>query len=319
MQLTACDREAVFARQHLDLTRRALCALSGSPEPGSARSVHVHRISHLLRAVLPREGVGESLERLEVLTETIRLPRGYWLPSPVRCVDAHGVQIVLAPHPTSDLRKMLDVPIFVAGSGRVTEVAPQGVPQQDYWSWTAAPRDTSLWANAMLAELRGRLRETTLDAAGIDIHAAPGSTGPQSSKEVGQWVRLSALKTFSGETLCRARVGLKAYRYFFAAISHGVITHESEVQPRHRARLRFGLDLSNGNRHRIRVRRKGDALQFELYRPLPSEELRLIHALCTSYSDDGGVVRQVIEVDRKYFMPILVGMRHIGIDLELDE
>jgi hypothetical protein len=316
MQKTAYDRESSFARENVDLVRRALCALAGSPDPAFPGPVHTHRISHLLRAALPRDGVGNALERLEVLTEAVRLPRGYWLPAPIRCVDAYGVFLILAPLSTSDLHKLVGAPLAVAGSGRVATAIPPEVPPQDYWSWIAAPRDTALWASAVLEELRGRLRATTLDTASIDIHAAQGSEGQPTSKEVGRWLRLGSLKSFSGLTLCRARVGPRAFRYFFASISGGVITHEADIQPDQRARLRFGLDLLSGNRHRIRGHPKGDALQFEFYRPLPIEELRLIHALCICYSDDA---HQVIEVSRRYFVPIRESMRSIGIDLELEE
>ena len=233
-------------------------------------------------------------------------------------VYAYGVFLIIAPLSTGDLGKVIGVPVAVAGSGRVATVAPPEVPQQDYWSWLAGPQDTVLWARAVLEELRGRLKATNLDAASIDIHAAQGSDGQSTAKEVGRWLRLSALKTFSGETLCRARVGLRAFRYFFAAISRGVITHEAEIQLDQRARLRFGLDLLSGSRHRIRVHARGDALQFELYRPLPAEELRLIHALCICYSEDADDARQIVEVNRKYFAPIQESMRSIGIDLELE-
>jgi hypothetical protein len=310
------DRAPPFTRESLDLVRRGLCALAASPDPAFPRPVNTHRISHLLRAAVSRDVVGDALERLEVLTESIRLPYGYWLPAPLRCVDAYGVLLVLAPLSTSDLGNAIGEPLAVAGSGRVATVVPPEVPRQDYWSWVGAPKDTVLWTNIVLEELRDRLRATTLDPVSIDIHAAEGSEGQPTSKDVGQWLRLDSRKSFSGQTLCRARVGLRAYRYFFAAISSGVITHEADIQPDQRARLRFGLDLLSGNRHRIRVHSKGDALKFELYRPLPSQELRLIHALTICYADGA---RHIIEVSRQYLAPIRESMRSLGVDLELRE
>jgi hypothetical protein len=316
MQKTAYDRESSFAHKNLDFVRRALCALAGSPDPAFPRPVHIHRISHLLGGILARDDVGHALERLEVLTESIRLPRGYWLPAPLRCVDAYGVLLILAPLSTSDLRRFVGQPLTVAGSGRVVSAVPEDVPRQDYWSWTAAPQDTALWTSTMLEKLRGLLRATTLDAASIDIHTAQRPEGQATSKEGGRWLPLSSQRWFSGQTLCRARVGLRAFRYFFASITRGVITHEAEIQPVQRARLRFGLDLMSGTRHRIRVHSEGDTLHFEFYRPLPTEELRLIYALCICYSDGA---RQVIEVSRKYLLPIQESIRSIGIDLEFHE
>jgi hypothetical protein len=316
MQDPAYDQAPSFPRDRLDLVRRALCALAGSPNPSFPRPVHIHRISHLLRVVAERDDVEAALGSLELLTECIRLARGYWLPAPARYVDAYGVIIILAPLSTADLRKLVDVTVTVAGIGRVSASDQLRLPRQDYWSWIAAPKDIVQWTNTVLSKLRRRLSATTLDVADIDIHAARAQNGQPATKEVGRWVPLRGFKAFSGQTLCRARVGPRGYRYFFASISRGAVTHEAEVPPALRARLRFGLDVLGGSRHRIHVQSSKDKLRFELYRPLPAEEQRLIHALCVADSYEG---RTIVEVNNSYRAPILESMRSIGIDLELQE
>ncbi len=316
MQDAVDDRRPSFPAEILDIVRRAICALSGSPDPALPRPVHIHRISHLLRVAVGRNDIGAALDSLEILTESIRLARGYWLPAPVRCVDAYGVLIILAPLCTNDLQKTVDVPVNIAGLGRVAQSSPTAVPRQDYWSWVAAPKDIHHWTNATLEALRSRLTATALDVASVDVHASRRDTGRVSSDDIGRWTRLGEIRTFSGEALCRARLGLRSYRYFLASISRGVVTHEAEVRTDQRARLRFGLDLLAGSRHRIKVDSDNDILKFEMYRPLPIEEQRLVNALCyVGVRED----RSIVVLKRKYFTPIRESMRSIGIDLELQE
>jgi UvrD-like helicase C-terminal domain len=219
MQDAPDSRVRSIGAKDLDLARRALCALSHSHELRLARPVHVHRIAHLLREYLRDEAVGTLLERLELLTETVRLARGYWLPAPVRCVNARGVILIVAPFATTDLGKLTGRPIELAGSGRVVDGVPPGVPEQDFWSWTAAPRDTAKWTTELLTDVRNRLRETAMDSASVDAHVARGPRRELSATEVGRWVSLRELQSFSGQSLCRARVSRASYRYFFAKIS----------------------------------------------------------------------------------------------------
>jgi len=316
MQDAGDDQTPSLSAEILDVVRRALCALSGSPDPSFPRPVHIHRISHLLRLIVARDDVGIALDRMEILTESVRLARGYWLPAPVRCVDAYGVLLILSPLCTSDLQKTIDVPVNMAGLGRVAEANPVAVPRQDYWSWVSAPKDIRHWTSITLEALRGRLTATSVDIASIDVHAFSRESRRISSGDVGRWTRLSELRGFSGEALCRARLGQRGYRYLFALISCGVVTHEAEIRTEQRARLRYGLDILAGGRHRIKVDAGGDVLRFELYRPLPIEEQRLVNALCYVGARDG---RAIVKLKRKYVAPIRESMSAIGIDLELQE
>jgi hypothetical protein len=267
-----------FSRNQLDKVRQAICALSATSKGSLSKPVHFHRVRHLIRYLVDKEALQHALTRMEVLTEAISIGNGFWLPAPVRYVAIGGAYLILAPLTTNLLLKSVNPPISEVGSARVSSTRPVGLSEQGYWSWTGAPEDTMGWAAALLESAKKSLNPTSIDPSTVDVHAFSPET-VAAPKRPGMWKLLQKMGEFSGLALSRVRLSATAYRYLIAQISDGVLTHESPVRHGDRARLRYALDAMNGRRHSIAIRQHGDRYHFELYRPIPFEEMRAIHAL----------------------------------------
>jgi hypothetical protein len=299
--------------EHLDVVRDALCAVSGSPSGTISRPAHVNRISHLTRTILDEQRAGIFLERLRLLSECFRLAQGYWLPAPIRFVNAHGILLILAPHSTRELSRTLSAHVTTAGDARTCDVAPPGIPEQTLVSWIGAPMDTALWTKSFLERARNRLVRTSLDSDVVDVHAAPRDSASTLLRAPGRWLRVSEADDFSGVSLCRTRLDGPSFRYFLAHVSAGTVTHEAEIDGKLRARIRYGLDLLAHRHHRIQLLQHSDSYTFELYRPLPTEELRLVHAVSLSVSHGA---RLHVRVQSQFMDCIQRTLRPLGILFE---
>lgn len=312
MQDATTVASPTLAKEHIELARAAVCSLSTQPDGALSAAVNIHRIRHLLRGLMDSSTILAALQRMELLTEVVSLPNSYWLPVPIRFVDILGTYIVIGALPLEMLVRTTTREISLVGSGRISAGRPLATPEQDYWSWTGAPKDTLEWANKQLKDARDRLAETSIDALQVDVHSVPQ---PQ-AKSVGRWKALTRLPDFTGQALCRCKLGATSYRYLFAQIKKGELTHEAEIKREHRARLRYALDSFEGCAHAYIARLSAGHYHFQLYRPLPIEESRALHALAWCETDGSTlIVRFVPEMLR----PIREVLSPLGIRLETIE
>ena len=282
--------------ESVESTRMALCALSCEGD-NRARAVHTLRITHFARAACPDAQPRVDLEEMIGLCEVARLEAGYWVPVPPTTVDLGGWTMLLAPHPSKELERVLGVQINCFGLARIYKGRMDlNWPRRTVAHWTRIPADTNIWTQAQLDCHRSELLSTRHEGGRVEFYrAAPRRRGQLPRR----WLPLSKsadLPTPETLVLFREFDGSRVSRYFIGMQKDGQLTHETPLRCG-LVRLQFGLEMLAGSRQSLSVTQDGTSLKIRLTRALPPEERVLFIALTSVQSSDAFTdIRIPIEV-----------------------
>lgn len=294
----------------LEIVRGALSSLAYCSVT-KARPVHVHRLRWFVDRIASETDTASLLDELELVRDAQRLPGGYWMPSPSRCVPIELDQIVVSTATTVELRRQWGDAITIAGISRVASGTQVRIATESLEAWMGAPPDTRQWAAQVFNAARGSLQRADFKADDIEVFLPLGRLrGPG-------WERCpSALQRIEDDALvlCRSAPGVPVTPMFIARCSRQGLTHQASVRPSDRRRLRWGASLLMG--HRVKVpllQEDGEGARFDVFRELPTEETRLLSALGTIERPADGGAR--FRVQRKFLPVIRRTLARLGIDL----
>ncbi len=296
--------------------RAALWALSAE----ASEPVYVTRLLHAARPLagaMPFETVederdgdpalrllGGALAELHAIGDVASLPRGRWLPAPLRCVPLVAVRrwLLLGGWPTSRLPTALRQSMEHNGVARLLVEAPAELgfplPVQDQDDWARAPRESLAdWTRGVIQG--ATLRHFDDPQVTFDCYAPSVALN---SLQYYRWVTDS--KTLpDGRYLARQRAKRGPTSYSLVEVRSGkvVATGSLDLREGDVRRLIYGLDFLAGHPVRVRVTRTRTAWIFELRNELPSAEHRLFTALGRLHlSPDGSYYPRRWEVAARY-------------------
>jgi hypothetical protein len=312
--------------------RAALWALT----TGGSQPVYITRLLHAARplaapAALETSGsvsddeaeltlLSQALDELEALGDVASLPRGRWLPAPLRCVPLPTIRrwVLLGGRPTGRLPAGLRESLEHNGVARLLTAAPieLGLPLaiEEEADWTRAPREPLReWARRVMED--ASLRPFDVPEAAFELYApAVGHSTLQYSRWVSNQKALP-----DGRYVARQRVQRGPTSYSVLELRGGRVVatgpldlHEGDVR-----RLLYGLDSLAGRQVRVRVTPSGTAWVFELRNELPSAEHRLFTALGRLHlPPDGAYYPRRWEVANTYARQAAQALR--ALDVRLD-
>lgn len=297
-----------------EIVRASLCALAFKDRE-SAVPVHIHRLRHLCYKFGFEEDLIPVLRsKLMLIRECQDLGHGFWFPIPPRIVPLDGVNLIVAPCTTEELKFTVSKKIELAGVGRVLDHQYScDLRVQSFESWCRAPSSLSDWATKTINELRNKLYPTLHPEGLVEVYIDWQPFGCNSRETiVGRWRNVTSLKknTDKNVGLCRLRVG-QVWRYFFGAFKDGWITHEAHIDKScDLNRLIHGLDFLSGNYHKLFFEKSKGAISFSLPRAIPKEEYRLVVALCRKLNVEGKSAKFIL--DEKFSGNVQKSLEKLG-------
>lgn len=236
---------------------------------------------------LPEDLVRDGLSDLELVGDVAALPKGYWMPAPLRLVSLPGSRqwLLVGGVPTHCLPAWLTSQVKPLGVTRIMlDSAPepeQQLPIQSLDDWCRTPQEpVDVWASRVLAQ--SKLGSVEQLQGAVEYYAPRISRpfGAQSPLHYYRWMP-DAGKLPDQRYLARLHIGHKRYRYMVAAIDRGKLSSIGSIQLEDGdiRRLLYGIDALEGCPVQARVIHTGDARIFKLENELPRSEYRLFAAL----------------------------------------
>jgi hypothetical protein len=269
----------------------------------------------LLRAVL---------EQLELLGDVAALPRGRWLPAPLRAVPLSESRrwLLIGGCPTSALPPVLQDALDHTGATRISRHDPAALsvslPVQPEGEWCRLPEEAlDAWTRQVMD--RAEVRPFAGPAHPLECYA-PGVQGLQTSRSTVQFRRwteqISRLP--DGRYLARQR-GPFGYSYGIAGVKGGSVVSFGDLPPDARdvRRLQYGCDLLAQRPVQARVECHGDGTyEFRLANELPGPERRLFTALGRLLPNaDGKYYPRRWQIAASYAPKAAQALRRLGVRL----
>lgn len=311
--------------------RAALWALSAE----GTEPVYITRLLHAARPLVPvpletaddesendpaLRVLGETLNELEAVGDVAPLPRGCWLPAPLRCVPLPMIHrwILLGGRPTHRLPRVLRESLEHNGVTRLLTADPAQLgimlPVQDQEDWTRAPRKPlPEWTRGVVEG--ATVRPFDDPEATFDCYAPGVALG---NLQYYRWVT-DPNTLPDGRYLARQRAKRGPATYSLVQVRRGrvVATGSLDWDEGDVRRLLYGLDSLAGHPVRVRVTRAGAAWVFELRNELPSAEHRLFTALGRlCLPPDGAYYPRRWEVAARYAVQAARALRHLDVQLD---
>jgi hypothetical protein len=248
----------------------------GYVSPNRTREIHVLR----LRNAFDRAGIGSSLRYvlrvLDLMREVQQLKDGYWMPTPPRLVPLEDTGILIAPSPTSELKRHFAA-VERAGYARVvSHIREIDLPRQTINEWAGLETvDTKSWACEVVRNASKEMSPTVepQNVEYFSVHRISGHSVPHWSAGA------RAAATPDGKIVfCRTRLTENYYRYFWASAKKGKVALESPP-PTEIDRLQYGIAALIGCPITVLLGANGDGVLLRLFAPVPRPERRLLLGL----------------------------------------
>ena len=298
------------SRDLIDVLRASLCVLTYR-SPSEFEPVHIRRIKSYCERFDLSQDIKPYLEILRLIREYEDLGDGYWAPTPQRLVKLPSCELVIAPNPTTELKRWFGDSIQVAGFARVViSGSVTALPEQTADDWIGSPSDLSQWTQEQLNHAKNNLRPTVHPEGRIEVYFpwAQATNSGRVARE--RWVELEKLNLDeSDEPLLCKIAGITGTRWFFAVTRAQRIVAECEIGHSEKLRLLYGLDALHGTSATVRVSKDGHQRRITLSMPIPKEEQRLLLALARRGEDDG---QEYYEFDSHYCAALEFGFRRLG-------
>jgi hypothetical protein len=236
---------------------------------------------------VPPFGIRDVLDELQALGDVALLPKGRWLPAPLRVVPLRSIRAwaLVGGRPSHLLPSTAGAAARTVGAARLLQTDPRELglllPEQPEEDWCRIPPEPiDLWAARVINEAR---LVADSGEASVEVYvptAGPGSPIPPGCFQTRRWLaRLTDVP--DGRYLVRSRSRFGQTRHAVAQLAGGrlVATGPLELGTGDVRRLLYGLDAIADNPIRVEETRHGQARAFVLRDELPRAELRLLTAL----------------------------------------
>lgn len=266
---------------HLEFARGALCSMS-FVSANTSREVHVTGLHDQFDRAGIAPSMTDALGTLQFLREAEPLDGGFWTPATTRVVDLDGKHCLLVGiHPTVELRRHFGSTCR-AGAGRVTAAAEvSDLPKQLLAAWRGSDgRGASAWARSTIESAMEKFAPS-IEEESLEAFATKPGNGVTGRRHEPVWVRAreSAICTWHGVGLFRARTSATRYRYFLGR--HKSKSAFLEGPPaREPGRMQCGLAALQGQALTIKMASAGNAVSISLPLRAPTSLRRLLVALC---------------------------------------
>lgn len=273
-------------------------------------------------------GLRGVLEELEAVGDVAQLPRGRWLPAPLRFVQFTAIHqwVLVGGYPTHLLPAALRVELTHIGVARLIPRDPAelgvALPCQSETAWCAAPREpVTAWARRVL-DSAVVLPFTEHDTA-LEFYSpsAARAAGAGKMLQYFRWTQ-NANALPDGRHLARIPFHQFYHRHLVAEVRGGrvVATGPLELYEGDLRRMLYGLDAEAGLPVTVSVKRTENAYYFELRNELPRAEYRLLMVLGRLHlPPDGRYYPRTWEVPSRYAAQAVAALRRLGIQLQPDK
>ena len=264
-----------------------------------------------------RELTRQKLEDLETIQDFICLPRGYWLPTPLRHVPLKRQNdvLIVGGVPTRRLFQHLDSDaIRISGHTRHTSTAQACLLPycQDFEEWCGIPaQDLQTWTQDIIEQVTMVPGEQMVNAYSLYVP----------SPENMQYYRWQEFPSSfeDGYYLLRQKTLYDSNIYYLGRFEHGQLTKVSlsSLQNLLVRRLQYGFDLLTGYPTEVHCRKDAYNSLFVLRNALPHAEQRLFTALGSILPNEDGKYyprRWLIHSD--FHKEAIDALRHLGIRIE---
>lgn len=294
----------------IEVARAALICFFFHPsrEPSP---VHTLKLRGFFGNYYPTNQLDEAMTALSYMKEVVRLPNGYWAPTPIRKVDLGKFSLILAPHTTEELARIISTKIRVAGYARTceNEEALTLLPSESLNDWLGCPKCLKEWSINLLQIANDNLTPSTSVGRAIQFY------DPQKNYSTHlRWKTLTGLNSFSNSAdlkLLRERTSFGQTRYFFGEIKNGKIHREAPDFNFDYVRLQYGLDLMAGVEGTYSLFTDDQTIVLRFFRRLPEAELRLIMAL--SHQKESKKADRNYELSINHYLPVEACLKNLGL------
>lgn len=241
------------------------------------------------------EFLRQVLEDCELIGDVVSLPKGMWLPAPVRAVHLSrlGCWLLVGGVPTAQFPPAVRERLEYKGAARLLAQEPGSLnvsaPIQSSEEWLRAPADDLLhWTRKTMDE--AEIKPFSAQDGGFRFYA-PGSPRFLSSKDnlqINRWHESVKIMP-DGRCLFRQTTAFGAVRYGIAEIRSAKIAAAEYVDLRDGGarRLMYGLDAIAGCRTRCRRESAGGDHVYILNNEVPGPERRLLATVGQLRKNDG--------------------------------
>lgn len=262
----------------IEVVRAALSCFFFHPTE-QPKPVHTLKLRAFFSNYYPPNQLEGNMNTLVFLKEAVKLPNGFWAPTPLRKIDLGKFSIILAPYTSTELARVISTEIITTGYGRISEdiEALKHLPSENLNDWLGNPISLKDWINDLLNYVNANLTKSTSAGRAIQFYA------PQKNSTAHlNWRTLEADSSPSIQSnlyLLRERTTFGQTRYFFGEVKSRKLLRETPDFNFDYIRVQYGIDFLADI--------KGVYLQFSeekttvirLLRRLPQAENRLITAL----------------------------------------
>lgn len=263
----------------VEIARAAISALCYASADRS-REAHTISIKSAFERAGDPGGYRYGLSALSLVREIQQLPRGFWIPTPVRAVELGEFSLVVASVPTH----RLEYEIPGAKRAGVSRIVPSAqcshLERQDFSSWVGhTPTDPRLSTlnelSKLVAELRPTVQNARLEYFRVDVgrHGYGGAPRFRWHTEPG-----NPLPIDDSAFLCREQRGQSGYRFCLVRRRSGKVQEEAPVSGRP-TRLQFGIALVEGKPIQIDYAIREATVELIIPESLPKAEYRFIEAI----------------------------------------
>ncbi len=227
------------------------------------------------------------LDDLAAVGDIVELPRGRWLPAPLRLVTLAQTKrhIVLGGTPMILLSKDIRQQVLLSGVARVLPPAASGATllaaRQTEADWLRYPHGSiDTWANTILKNHTLQQYSGTISNTVCYYPIASSRSLKNDSPQYFRWVRPDDVKQ-AGRYLLRYTPPQAPVNYWVGQIDSRRVVSAAELVliDGDLRRLKYGLDLLAGTPVKVRLYKTDDLWTFELNSELPAAEHRLFTAL----------------------------------------
>jgi hypothetical protein len=269
----------------------------------------------------PKEVIRTALEELELVGDVARLPGGYWLPAPLRCVPLHAVKrwLLVGGRPVHSLPAELASGLEYSGAARFATSECVGLPTESEEAWCRFPKEPlEEWTKKIIGGMG--LKELDdpdlkLEFYGAGIAKVPGGLN---AFQLHRWTPLAASLP-DGRYLVRQKMFRGMIHFAIAEVKKGKAVATGPLDPDEVSvrRLMYGVDRLRGCPVKVGLVREKESSRFVLRNEVPRPEHRLLTALARlELRADGRYYPRTWACASRYAAQIEKCMARLGVGLE---